>query len=694
MAYSLCASPYQTPFNSLSSPCSRDQKPRPSTHSFKLPTFSSPQSKSSLHFTTYVSLQDSVAQQPLKDDNVSKPNGKSASPAKSFVWVNPRSPRAAELRLESHDSMYSSVIKTAEALDSCEADETQVNSILNGVGHHFSDKDAVFVINSMTNPKTALIALRYFRDNLKLNQLTVLYNVTMKVLRNSRRMSDVENLFDDMIQRGVRPDNVTFSTIIGCANLSRLPDKVVEWFERMPSFGITPDNFTYSTMIDAYGRIGDVEKALNLYDRARTEKWKLNIVTFSTLIKIYGISGNYDGCLNVYEEMKALCVKPNVVTFNTLLDAMGRAKRPWTVKTIYKDMIDNGITPTFPTYAALLRAYGRARYGEDAFAVYRVIKDKGMTLNVVLYNTLFSMCADIGLIDEATEILGDMRSSDVEPDNWTFSALITLYSTYGRVFEVENLLNEMVEAGIEPNLFILTSVTQCYGKAKRTDDVVRTFNRLLELGITPDDRFCGCLLSVVAQTPNEELGKLVECVERGHPKLGSVVKLLVQEQQGSDVHVTEHVAELFNTIVPDVKKAYCNCLIDLCVKFNLPKRARELLDLGLKLGLYRKLQSRSPVQWSLELKSLSHGAGLTALNAWINDLSKALESGEQFPPLLGINTGHGKHVLSDKALNTQLDSHLKKLKSPFHESPEKPGWFLTTKVAAEVWLKAMATAKV
>ncbi|CAN1753095.1 Pentatricopeptide repeat-containing protein At4g16390, chloroplastic [Linum perenne] len=415
-------------------------------------------------------------------------------------------------------------------------------------------------------------------------------------------------------------------------------------------------------MIDAYGRIGDVEKALNLYDRARTEKWKLNIVTFSTLIKIYGISGNYDGCLNVYEEMKALCVKPNVVTFNTLLDAMGRAKRPWTVKTIYKDMIDNGITPTFPTYAALLRAYGRA----------------------LLYNTLFSMCADIGLIDEATEILGDMRSSDVEPDNWTFSALIT----------VENLLNEMVEAGIEPNLFILTSVTQCYGKAKRTDDVVRTFNRLLELGITPDDRFCGCLLSVVAQTPNEELGKLVECVERGHPKLGSVVKLLVQEQQGSDVHVTEHVAELFNTIVPDVKKAYCNCLIDLCVKFNLPKRARELLDLGLKLGLYRKLQSRSPVQWSLELKSLSHGAGLTALNAWINDLSKALESGEQFPPLLGINTGHGKHVLSDKALNTQLDSHLKKLKSPFHESPEKPGWFLTTKVAAEVWLKAMATAKV
>jgi hypothetical protein len=29
---------------------------------------------------------------------------------------------------------------------------------------------------------------------------------------------------------------------------------------------------------------------------------------------------------------------------------------------------------------------------------------------------------------------------------------------------------------------------------------------------------------------------------------------------------------------------------------------------------------------------------MTALHVWINDLSKALESGEKFPPLLGINT--------------------------------------------------------
>ena len=87
--------------------------------------------------------------------------------------------------------------------------------------------------------------------------------------------------------------------------------------------------------------------------------------------------------------------------------------------------------------------------------------------------------------------------------------MITIFSCCGKVSEVENTLNEMFEAGFQPNIFILTSLIQCYGKAQRIDDVVKTLNRIFELVITPDDRFCGCLLNVMTQTPNEELSKLV-----------------------------------------------------------------------------------------------------------------------------------------------------------------------------------------
>ncbi|KAL0716741.1 hypothetical protein Bca4012_066063 [Brassica carinata] len=502
----------------------------------------------------------------------------------------------------------------------------------------------------MTNPETVPLMLNNLPETVKPSREVILYDVTMKVLRKSKDLEKSEKLFDKMLQRGVKPDNATFTTLISCARKCGLPKRAVEWFEKMHSFGCEPDNVTLADMIDAYGRAGNVKIALSLYDRARTEKWRI-------------------------DAMKSLGVKPNLVIYNRLLDSMGKAKRPWQAKIIHKDLVSNGFEPNWSTYAALVRAYGRARYGDDALVVYREMKEKRIGAN----------CDSL-----QHSLVHDMKSfGTCEPDSWTFSSLITVYSCCGRVSEAAAALLEMREAGFEPTLFVLTSVIQCYGKAKQVDDVVSTFEQVLELGITPDDRFCGCLLNVMTQTPSEEIGKLIECVEKTKPKLGHVVKMLVKDENCEEGVFKKEASELIDSIGSDVKKAYLNCLIDLCVNLNKLEKACEILQLGLECDIYSGLQSKSATQWSLHLKSLSLGADLTALHVWMNDLTEAaLTSGEEFPPLLGINTGHGKHKYSDKGLAAILESHLKELDAPFHEAPDKVGWFLTTSVAAKAWLES------
>ncbi|CAH8362746.1 unnamed protein product [Eruca vesicaria subsp. sativa] len=640
--------------------------------------------------TSHVSVQEAIPHETHIEKSKLDANPPDAG-SKRHPWVNPKSPRASQLRRKSYDSRYSSLVKLAESLDACAPNEADVSDVVTKFGSNLFEQDAVVTLNNMKNPETAPLVLNNLLEKMKKpTREVILYNVTIKVLRKSKDLENSEKLFQDMLQRGVKPDNATFTTLISCARQCGLPKRAVEWFEKMPSFGCDPDNVTLAAMIDAYGRAGNVEMALSLYDRARTEKWRIDAVTFSTLIRIYGFSGNYDGCLNIYEEMKSLGVKPNLVIYNRLLDSMGKAKRPWQAKIIHKDLISNGFEPNWSTYAALIRAYGRARYGDDALVIYREMKEKGLELTVILYNTLLSMCADIGYVDEAFEIFQDMKSSGTcVPDSWTFSSLITVYSCCGRVSEAEAALVEMREAGFEPTLFVLTSVIQCYGKAKQVDDVVRTFDQVLELGIAPDERFCGCLLNVMTLTPREEIGKLVECVEKAKPKLGQVVKMLVQDENCEEGVLKKEASELIDSIGSDVKKAYLNCLIDLCVNLNNLEKACEILQLGLELDIYSGLQSKSATQWSLHLKSLSLGAALTALHVWMNDLTEAaLTSGEELPPLLGINTGHGKHKYSDKGLAAVLESHLKELNAPFHEAPDKVGWFLTTSVAAKAWLES------
>ncbi|KAH0466510.1 hypothetical protein IEQ34_003748 [Dendrobium chrysotoxum] len=641
-------------------------------------------------FSLPVRLRVSLQSHPFQTQESSDPSSdeKSPKPFKNSIWINPNNPRAAALRRSSADFRYARLAQLSSSLDPSPAD---VPFLLSSLPTTPTEPDAVIILNNMENSAAALSALDWFLQNLKLEKEVILFNVTLKVLRKCRAWNDVECLLTKMLEKGIKPDNITFSTVISCARVCDLPAKAVEWFEKMPEFGLSPDDVTYSAMIDAYGRMGNVEMALALYDRARKEKWLLDPVTFATVIRIYGASGHFDGALNVFEEMKALGVKPNLVTYNKLLEAMGRGGRPWQVKNIYKEMVGNKILPNRITYSALIRAYSQARYAVDALAVYREMRRQSMELNVVLYNMLLSMCADVGYIDETVEIFEEMKGlQDVcKPDSWSYSSVITAYSCAGNVAEAERMLNAMMEAGFQPTIFVLTSIIQCYGKAKRTNDVVRTFDRLLELGISPDDRFCGCLLNVLTQTPKDELGKVIGCIERSNPQLGSFVKLMVDE--GTSEELLQKEAErLLSSISEEVKKAYCNCLMDMCVNVNQLGRASVLLNLALQVGIYSTLQSKSATQWSLHVRSLSLGAALTALHAWMSDMTKAMEDGEELPPLLGIHTGHGKHKYSERGLASAFEPHLRELNAPFHEASGKVGWFLTTNIAAKLWLESRA----
>ncbi|KAL9264065.1 Pentatricopeptide repeat-containing protein [Drosera capensis] len=668
--------------------------------------------KNPLKTTLHVTLQYPSPQNP------------SASPQK-LIWVNPKNPKSRLLINKSENARYDNLLKLANTLDSCTGTLDDVVGLIDAeFGDNVSEVDAILVLDNMRNAEMAVLMMRVLMGRVRFRREVRLYNVVMKVMKKGKDIEGVERLFGEMIGKGLAPDNVSFCTVISCARLRGLLGKCVEWFESMGKFGCEPDYITYSVMIDVYGQLGDVERALSLYDRARTEKWRIDVRIFSmvikvydemknfdgclnvyqemralgvkpdlfiytTLIKIYAKRGNFDGCLNLYEEIKARGLKPSMFVYHKLLDVLGRAKRPGKAKSIFTDMIDNGVSLSPVSYAALLQAYCRASFGEDAIQLYREMKEKGMELNIGMCNALLATCSDFGYMNEADEIFEDMKCSETcKPDLWTFIAMIGVCCSSGHAARVESLLNEMLEAGLKPDLFVLTSVLKCYGNANRTDDVVRTFDRVVELGFTPDEKFCACLLSVMVQTPKQELPRLVDCLEKANLKIGVVVKVLV-EGENIEGQFREVVSELLNATAASLRTGISNCLIDLCVNMNLKDRARDVLEMAQSLGIYTNIHSKTQFQTSLHLKHLSVGAALTALQIWISDLSDALDKGEELPSVLEINTGQGKYRLEDKTLVGAIESRLKELNSPFHEAPDKAGWFLTTRAAAISWLQGL-----
>ncbi|GAU38974.1 hypothetical protein TSUD_378500 [Trifolium subterraneum] len=537
----------------------------------------------------------------------------------------------------------------------------------------------------ISDPETAILALKYFLDEIKPENRLILYNIVFNWFTDIKDFENAEKLFDEMLQRGVKPNTLTFSNLIRCASLCSLPHKAAEFFERMPSFGCEPDYNVSSSMIYVYARTGNVDMALKLYDSAKNDKWLIKPVAFSALIKMYGILGNYDGCLSVYNDMKVLGVRPNMVLYNALLYAMGRAKRAKDANDVYVEMRKNGFEPNWATYAALLEAYSKGRLSDEALSVYKEMKKKGMTLNKFLYSSLIDMCAGIGYIDEAVEIFEDMKCSGTcKPNNFIYSSLIKLYACNGNILEAEAMLNEMINCGLKPNVSVLTMLVQCYGNAKRTGDVVNIFNQFWDVGITPNDELCDSLLYVMTQIPKEEIGKITNCIEKANAKLGYIVTYLTEEKE-DDGYFIKEVSELLSSADEYVKKSVCNNLIDICYNLGMEDRARDLVGLGLWLEIYSDIQSRSENELCLNLKQFSVGAAITALHVWLDDLSKAFESGEELPQVLRICF---RHKPSDKDLACLFESYLKELNSPFLKDTDMTGWFYTTSREAKSWLQS------
>ncbi|CAJ2658196.1 unnamed protein product [Trifolium pratense] len=639
----------------------------------KFPNFNHTSNK----FKTFFSYQPHNS---LHEENLNNPDAKISSLSKPKIWVNPKTLKS--------NRIWNKPQAAISSLESCDPNEQQVYEILSGLGGNVTQSDAEHILHNISNPETAILALKYFQQKIAPENHVILYNVVFKLFREVNDFERAEKLFDEMLQRGNKPNIVTFSNLIRCASVSSLLHKAVELFERMPSFGCEPDYNVSSSMIYVYARMSNVDMALKLYDNAKNEKWFIRPVAFSALIKMYGILGNSDGCLSVYNDMKVLGVRPNVILYNALLFAMGKSKRANDAKGVYEEMRKNGFEPNWATYAALLEAYSKGRLSKEALSVYKEMKKKGMTINKFLYSMLLDMCADVGYIDEAVEMFDDMkRSGTCQPDNFIYSSLINMYACNGKVLEAESMLNEMTRCGLEPNIFVLTIFVHCYGKAKRTDDVVNIFNQIWDTGITPDDRLCDCLLYVMTEIPKEEFGKITNCIEKANPKLGYIVTYLTEEKE-DDGYFMKETSELLSSADEHVKKTFCNSLIDICYNLGMEDRARDLLGLGLTLKIYSDIQSRSETQWCLNLKKLSVGAAMTALHVWIDDLSKAFKSGEELPKVLAICTVPWRRNDSDKDLATVFESYLKELDSPFHKSTNMTGWFFTTSQEAKSWLQS------
>eukprot|EP00249_Psilotum_nudum_P015903 c25573_g7_i1 orf=2-622(+) len=124
-------------------------------------------------------------------------------------------------------------------------------------------------------------------------------------------------LFWQMHQECIKPDNITFASILkACASKAAL-EHGREIHASIIKNGFESDVLVGSTLVDMYAKCGTIDHARHVFDKMPDR----NVVSWTAMISGYAHHGHGAEALKLFRQMQQECLKPNRITYISALKA-------------------------------------------------------------------------------------------------------------------------------------------------------------------------------------------------------------------------------------------------------------------------------------------------------------------------------------------------------------------------------------
>ena len=156
---------------------------------------------------------------------------------------------------------------------------------------------------------------------------------------------------------GVKPDVITFSTIMNAWSTAGFMEKCKQIFDDMVNAGIKPDSHAYSILAKGYVRAQEPEKAEEVLKDMIKSGVRPNVVIFTTILSGWCSSGRMENAACVFNQMFEYGISPNLKTFETLIWGYGEAKQPWRAEEMLQVMERFEVQPEKSTLILIADAW-------------------------------------------------------------------------------------------------------------------------------------------------------------------------------------------------------------------------------------------------------------------------------------------------------------------------------------------------
>ncbi|XWS42932.1 hypothetical protein CRYUN_Cryun16bG0056200 [Craigia yunnanensis] len=330
-------------------------------------------------------------------------------------------------------------------------------------------------------------------------------NHLINVYGKSKNVSHARKLFDEMSQRDVRTWTILVSTFarVGSNGI------VLELFEDMQNEGIKPNQFTLSSVLKCCSSLSEPRIGKGVHGWILRNGVAFDVVLENSLLDFYVKCEDFGSAKWLFELME----ERNSVTWNIMIDAH------LDIGDVYKavDLFRRLSFKDVSSWNTIINGLMRKGFERSALELlYEMIKN-GIVLNEVTFSIALVLVSLLMDLELGKQIHGRMLTLGIEVDGFIKNSLIDMYCKCGKmkmalkVFEKMDMGFGRKENSIE-EIVSWSSIISGLVLDGQLEDAFKTFTSMICKEIEVDIFTVTSIISACANSGVLELGQQVHAL--------------------------------------------------------------------------------------------------------------------------------------------------------------------------------------
>ncbi|KAK4795276.1 hypothetical protein SAY86_013270 [Trapa natans] len=276
---------------------------------------------------------------------------------------------------------------------------------------------------------------------------TACFNGLLRTLCQEKSMTDARNVYHSL-KRDFHPNLMTFNILLSGWK-SR--EEAESFFDEMKDMGVKPDIVSYNSLIDVYCKSRDMDRVYKILKKMKEEDIIPDVITYTSMIGGLGLMGQPDKARDILKEMKEYGVYPDAPAYNAVIRNYCIAKRLGDAYNLMDEMISKGLNPNPTTYNLFFRVFYWSNDMKSSWNVYQRMMSHGCLPNTQSCMFLIRLCRRQEQVEMALKLWNDMVEKDFGSFTLVSDVLLDLLCDMGKLVDVNRCFLQMVEKGQKPS---------------------------------------------------------------------------------------------------------------------------------------------------------------------------------------------------------------------------------------------------